>query len=38
MQQSLRTNKYNMSNLYKWEITPDVEDNNFLPLVNKVIE
>jgi hypothetical protein len=24
--------------LYKWKITPDVEDNNFEPLVSKVIE
>ncbi len=33
MQQSLRTNKYEMARLYKWKITSDVEDNNFKPLV-----
>ncbi len=38
MEQYVRKNKYEMHRLYKWKITPDVEDNNFEPLVSKVIE
>ena len=37
MQEYLRTNKYEVSKFYEWKITPDVNDNDFKPLVDKII-
>ena len=37
LQQSLRTDIYSFDAYYNWRTTPDVEDNNFKPLVYKII-
>ncbi len=38
MEQTLRTNKYEIDTFYNWRVTPDVDDTNFTPLVDKIIE
>jgi 5-methylcytosine-specific restriction endonuclease McrA len=38
MQQSSRTNKYVLDKYYNWRITHDVQDNDFTPLVDKIIK
>ena len=37
MQQSSRSEVYEFNAYYNWKVTPDVPDNNFQPLVNKII-
>ena len=37
MQQTLRTDIYKDIKYYNWRLTNDVEDNNFKPLVDKII-
>ena len=37
MQETLRTDIYKDIKYYNWRVTPDVEDNNFIPLVDKVM-
>ena len=38
MSNNIRTDKYIHDIKYNWKITPDVDDNNFDPLVNKIID
>ena len=38
MSNNIRTEKYIHDIKYNWNVIPDVEDNNFEPLVNKIIE
>jgi ABC-type lipoprotein export system ATPase subunit len=38
MSNNFRTDKYIHDIKYNWNITPDVEDNNFEPLVKKIID
>jgi ABC-type lipoprotein export system ATPase subunit len=38
MSYNVRTDKYIHDIKYNWKITPDVDDNDFKPLVNKMID
>ena len=38
MSNNIRTDLYTHDIKYNWNITPDVDDNNFEPLVNEIIE
>ena len=38
MSNNIRTDKYIHDIKYNWNITPDIDDNNFKPLVNKIID
>jgi ABC-type phosphate transport system ATPase subunit len=38
MSNNVRTDKYTHDIKYNWNITPDVDDNNFEALVNKIID
>jgi energy-coupling factor transporter ATP-binding protein EcfA2 len=38
MSNNFRTDKYIHGIKYNWNITPNVEDNNFEPLVTKIID
>ena len=37
MQETMRTDIYKDIKYYNWRVIPDVEDNDFKPLVDKVI-
>jgi hypothetical protein len=38
MQETMRTDTFNDFRYYNWRLTNDVDDNNFEPLVNKVMD
>ena len=38
MQETMRTDIYKDIKYYNWRVIPDVEDNDFKPLVDKVID
>ena len=38
MQETMRTDTFKEAKYYNWRLTPDVTDNDFEPLVNKVID
>ena len=38
MQETMRTDTFKEAKYYNWRLTPDVHDNDFEPLVNKVID
>ena len=38
MPNNIITDKYIHDIKYNWNIIPDVDDNNFKPLVNKIID
>jgi len=38
MKETFRTDIYNDMRYYNWNLTPDVEDNNFRPLIRKIIK
>ena len=38
MQETMRTDTFNDMKYYNWRLTNDVNDNNFEPLVNKIME
>ena len=37
LEKTLRTNKYENNVYYNWKVIPDVEDNDFTPIVEKII-
>jgi DNA replication protein DnaC len=38
MQYAMRTEQYEIKKYYNWRVTPDVDDNNFKSLVDKIID
>ena len=38
MPNNMRSELYEIKTFYNWRVTPDVEDNNFKPLVDKIIK
>ena len=37
MQNIQHTEQYTLNKYYNWRVTPDVDDDNFKPLVDKII-